>query len=159
MPEMQLQSSDGEVFRVDLKAAGTSDVLRAMIEERGIGSDWTEADIVPLPTIKSDVLKKVLEWSDRHKSDPLLEDINGDRTIDFVTDWDKSFFDGTEGHLLLRIVLAADYLDMKLLLAMGCKAVAGKISGKSPEQIREAFKFSTGLNPEEEDKIKGPTSE
>jgi len=57
--------------------------------------------------------------------------------------------------LLTRYLLqAANYLDIKPLLDVGCKTVANMIKGKSPEEIRKTFNIQNDFTPEEEEQIR-----
>jgi S-phase kinase-associated protein 1 len=49
---------------------------------------------------------------------------------------------------------AANYLDIKPLLDLGCKTVANMIKGKSTEEIRTALNIQHDFTPEEEEQIK-----
>lgn len=49
---------------------------------------------------------------------------------------------------------AANYLDIKPLLDVGCKSVANMIKGKSAEEIRRTFNITNDFTPEEEAQIK-----
>jgi len=51
-------------------------------------------------------------------------------------------------------IQAANYLDIKALLDVGCKTVANMIKGKSPEEIRKTFNIQNDFTPEEEDQIR-----
>lgn len=49
---------------------------------------------------------------------------------------------------------AANYMDIKALLDVGCKTVANMIKGKSPEEIRKTFNIQNDFTPEEEEQIR-----
>jgi len=57
-------------------------------------------------------------------------------------------------HVLMTVPQAANYLDIKALLDVGCKTVANMIKGKSPEEIRKTFNIQNDFTPEEEDQIR-----
>lgn len=61
-----------------------------------------------------------------------------------------------KSHMILTslTVQAANYLDIKPLLDVGCKTVANMIKGKSPEEIRKTFNIQNDFTPEEEDQIR-----
>lgn len=53
-----------------------------------------------------------------------------------------------------NIAQAANYLDIKALLDVGCKTVANMIKGKSPDEIRKTFNIQNDFTPEEEEQIR-----
>ena len=55
---------------------------------------------------------------------------------------------------MLNDCKAANYLDVKGLLDVGCKWVANMIKGKSPEDIRSTFNIRNDFTPEEEEQIR-----
>lgn len=57
---------------------------------------------------------------------------------DDIDEWDADFIK-VENEQLFELILAANYMDIKPLLDLGCKTVANMIKGKTPEQIREMF--------------------
>lgn len=64
----------------------------------------------------------------------------------------ESSFHGSGG--LTKHLQAANYLDIKPLLDVGCKTVANMIKGKSPEEIRKTFNIQNDFSVEEEDQIR-----
>ena len=102
------------------------------------------------------VLRKVLEWCEHHKNDPApAQDDDSDsrkKTTD-IDEWDQKFMQ-VDQEMLFEIILAANYMDIKALLDVGCKTVANMIKGKSPEEIRKTFNIQNDFTPEEEDQIR-----
>jgi S-phase kinase-associated protein 1 len=109
-----------------------------------------------LTQVTDTVLKKVIEWCKHHKDDPPpTQDDDSDsrkKTTD-IEDWDQKFMQ-VDQEMLFEIILAANYMDIKALLDVGCKTVANMIKGKSPEEIRKTFNIQNDFTPEEEDQIR-----
>ena len=67
MPVIKLQSSDGEVFPVDVEIAKQSVTIKTMLEDLGLEEE--EDEVVPLPNVNAAILKKVITWATHHKVD------------------------------------------------------------------------------------------
>lgn len=52
-----------------------------------------------------------------------------------ISDWDRNFIN-VDKETLFEIINAANYLEVKGLLELGCKTVANMIKGKSVEEMR-----------------------
>lgn len=91
MPKIKLQSSDGEVFDVDVEIAKCSITIKTMLEDLGVDED--EEEIVPLPNVNSSILRKVIQWATFHKDDPTPpeDDENKEKRTDDITSWDADF--------------------------------------------------------------------
>lgn len=149
MPYVKLQSSDNEVFEVDVEVAKQSEVIRQMVED----CDYDDFDDEPIPllNVNAAILKKVIEWATHHKDDPppKEDEENREKRTDDIEPFDREFLKVDQG-TLFELILAANYLDMKLLLDVLCKTVANMIKGKTPEEIRKTFNIKHDFKPEEE---------
>jgi len=149
-----LVTSDNEQFVVDKEVAERSVLIKNMLEDVG------ESDQpIPLPNVSAGVLKKVLEYCEHHRGEPLPaadadqnQEDSRKRTTD-ISEWDQKFIT-VDQEMLFEIILAANYLDIKPLLDVGCKTVANMIKGKTPEEIRKLFNIVNDFTPEEEAQIK-----
>ncbi|OZJ03868.1 E3 ubiquitin ligase complex SCF subunit sconC [Bifiguratus adelaidae] len=151
MSKVTLTSSDHEPFIVDKDVAERSVLIKNMLEDVG----ETDAPI-PLPNVNSKVLQKVIKWCEHHRNDPpaTAEDTLDDRKKNTeIEEWDAKFME-VDQETLFEIILAANYLDIKPLLDVGCKTVANMIKGKTPEEIRKTFNIVNDFTPEEEAQIK-----
>jgi len=90
MPNIKLQSSDGEVFSVDVEIAKQSVTIKTMLEDLGVDD---EEEVVPLPNVNAAILKKVIAWSTYHKDDPPPpeDDENKEKRTDDISSWDADF--------------------------------------------------------------------
>ena len=153
MPAIKLQSSDGEIFPVDVLIAKQSVTIKTMLED--LGMDEEDEEEVPLPNVNAATLKKVIQWASYHKDDPPLpeDDDNKEKRTDDISSWDADFLKVDQG-TLFELILAANYLDIKGLLDVTCKTVANMIKGKTPEEIRKTFNIKNDLTPAEEEQIR-----
>jgi len=153
--EVLLVTSDNEQFKVEQAVAYRSMLIKNMVEDVG-----ESENAIPLPNVSASVLKKVLEWCEHHKKDPEpsaaatddLADDSRKKTTE-ISDWDQKFI-SVDQEMLFEIILAANYLDIKPLLDVGCKTVANMIKGKQPEEIRKMFNITNDFTPEEEAQIR-----
>ena len=154
MPNIKLQSSDEEIFEVDVDVARMSVTLRTMLDDLGIEED--DGEPIPVQNVNSSILRKVIQWATYHKNDPPTpeDDDNREKRTDDISSWDADFLKVDQG-TLFEIILAANYLDIKGLLDVTCKTVANMIRGKTPEEIRKTFNIKNDFTPQEEEQIRG----
>jgi len=149
--KVTLTSSDNENFPVDKEVAERSVLIKNMLEDVG------ESDApIPLPNVNSKVLRKVIEWCEHHRTDPPAptdENTEDRKRNTDIEDWDQKLME-VDQEPLFEIILAANDLDIKPLLDVGCKTVANMIKGKSPEEIRKTFNIVNDFTPEEEAQIR-----
>jgi len=146
-----LLSSDNQSLEVQQAVAERSMLIKNLL------ADIPNADEpIPIPNVNETILKKVMEWCEHHVNDaPTAADDDTDtrKKTTEIDDWDQKFMN-VDQEMLFEIILAANYLDIKPLLDVGCKTVANMIKGKSPDEIRKTFNIQNDFTPEEEDQIR-----
>ncbi|KAK4236828.1 E3 ubiquitin ligase complex SCF subunit scon-3 [Achaetomium macrosporum] len=151
--KITLTSNEGTNIEVDRVVAERSMLIKNLIEDL---QDEALNNPIPIPNVNDPVLRKVLEWCEHHRNDAVqtADDDNDNRkkTTD-IDEWDSKFMQ-VDQEMLFEIILAANYLDIKALLDVGCKTVANMIKGKSPEEIRKTFNITNDFTPEEEEQIR-----
>ncbi|KAK4165351.1 E3 ubiquitin ligase complex SCF subunit scon-3 [Cladorrhinum sp. PSN259] len=152
--KVSLQSNDGHRITVDRVVAERSVLIKNLIED--LGDEAVASEAIPLPNVNHAVLQKVVEWCEHHRNDVAQagedDSDNRKKTTD-IEEWDQKFMQ-VDQEMLFEIILAANYMDIKALLDVGCKTVANMIKGKSPEEIRKTFNITNDFTPEEEEQIR-----
>ncbi|KAL4800938.1 E3 ubiquitin ligase complex SCF subunit sconC [Aspergillus venezuelensis] len=150
-----LETSDGKHIETARDLAERSLLIKNLLDDL-CTQEEPPSEAIPIPNVTENVMTKILEWSMHHRNDPLPkegeEDDSRRKTTD-IEEWDQKFMQ-VDQEMLFEIILAANYLDIKALLDIGCKTVANMIKGKSPEEIRKTFNIQNDFTPEEEDQIR-----
>jgi len=134
---IKLNSKDGKDFQVDKKYAWVSNLVKTSMEQD------TAATEIPMPGVKGDVLSKVVDYMNHHKGTepPIIEKPLRSKIMkDVCKDvWDAEFIDkiGEDRQKLYDLILAANYMDIKGLLHLGCAKVASLIKGQPLEKIKD----------------------
>ena len=105
----KLESSDGVIFTVDSAAVNQMVTIQTMIDHEDEDSD----EVTPVPTVKAQVLEKIIQWTDYHK-------IDHEKTEKIA--WYIIYFN-IELKQKFEIIIAADYLEIKSLLNESCQNV------------------------------------
>ncbi|KAF7087980.1 hypothetical protein CFC21_091136 [Triticum aestivum] len=149
-----LKSSDGEEFQVEEAVAMESQTIRHMIED-----DCADNGI-PLPNVDSKILSKVIEYCKKHvQADSKPADASSSTStaapspVEDLKSFDAEFVKVDQA-TLYDPILAANYLNIKVLLDLTCQTVADMIKGKTPEEIRKTFNIKNDFTPEEEAEIR-----
>ena len=153
MPSIKLQSSDGEIFEVDVEITKQSVTIKTMLEDLGMEGEGND-DPVPLPNVNAAILKtghSVVHppqgwpssswgwWEQRKETDD-------------IPVWDQEFLKFHQG-TFFELILAANYLDIKDLLDVMCKTLANMVKGKTPEEIYKNFNIETNFTKEKEAQV------
>ncbi|KAJ1342584.1 hypothetical protein BSLG_002901 [Batrachochytrium salamandrivorans] len=170
---VRLSSSDAQEFTVAKDIAYQSVLIKNMLEDLGDDEDAiltqcrrdcfeSGGGVVLFQDI--DVVRHPFRIGGFHTSRPISadgrrcptttdENKNITKSSEDIDEWDKEFINVDQG-TLFEIILAANYLDMKGLLDLGCKTVANMIKGKTVEEIRKTFNIVNDFTPEEEEQIR-----
>lgn len=98
---------------------------------------------VPIPGVNGDILQLVVNYMKEHKGvEPsIIEKPLRSKVMKEVCPykWDADYIDqiGDNRQQLYDVILAANYLDIKSLLHLGCAKVASLIKGQPLEKIKE----------------------
>ncbi|KAL6869532.1 E3 ubiquitin ligase complex SCF subunit scon-3 [Amphichorda felina] len=150
-----LQSSDQATIEVDRTVVERSMLIKNLLEDLG-ADNITATNPIPVQNVNEAVLRKVIEWCEHHRNDPMQsqdDESDARKKTTEIEEWDQKFMQ-VDQEMLFEIILAANYLDIKPLLDVGCKTVANMIKGKSPEEIRKTFNITNDFTPEEEEQIR-----
>ena len=147
MSSITLQSCDGEIFHVDKTIVIKFKTIKTLLEDCGDEDD----EVIPLSNVSSDILKRVIQWAEHHKNDP-EGDNNQDKIPDEIPSWDSDFLN-VSVTTLLDLNMAANYLDIKGLLALTLRTFANMMTGKTPEELRKTFNIEDDLTEAEKAQI------
>uniref|UniRef100_A0A665X0L7 S-phase kinase-associated protein 1 n=1 Tax=Echeneis naucrates TaxID=173247 RepID=A0A665X0L7_ECHNA len=153
MPTIKLQSSDGEIFEVDVEIAKQSVTIKTMLEDLGM-DDEGDDDPVPLPNVNAAILKKVIQWCTHHKDDPPPpeDDENKEKRTDDIPVWDQEFLKAS-----IRYSPSLTATPSLFSLTAVLSTVANMIKGKTPEEIRKTFNIKNDFTEEEEAQVVIPS--
>jgi S-phase kinase-associated protein 1 len=156
-----LQSNDQppQEYKVLREAAKMSALIKEMLDDQAAESET----VVPVPNVAGNTLKYVIQWVEHHYNldtksvdKPLrgkIEEVVGefDRTFLF-TDLVKNA-NPDEHDLLIDVMMAANFLNIKVLLDMCCACLASMIKNKTSQEIRDFLGIENDFTPEEEAKM------
>ncbi|KAH7711038.1 SKR-1 protein [Aphelenchoides avenae] len=144
MPQQVIcETSDQQQIAVELEVLRLSPTFDDMYKNLGLEEEGGEfPGTFPVKNIEARVFKKVVDWCKAHKGqpDPVSEKdpFTKECTWFEFTDDDRAFFDMPSPELL-KLVMAANYLDIRGLYQYGCQAIAGLIKGKETVEARHVL--------------------
>lgn len=141
-----MTSSDGQKITIDEKSAERSSLMKGLIQ------DYTENSDIPMPDIRGEVLKKVVEYLTHYNdSDPkeIPKPLPSANLLDVTDEWDVTFINSVDLDTTFDIINGANYMDIKPLLDLSCAKIASLMKGKTAEEIRQMFNIECDLTEEE----------
>ena len=117
---LKLKSSQGEVFEVELKVACMSTLIKNMVDDSGTYEE------IPLPNVKTAILRKVIDYCKYHKEsqpEEIQKPLKSFNLIECgVSEWDAEYVN-IEQEVLIELMFAADGLGIKSLWDLTCAKV------------------------------------
>mgnify|MGYP003959120503 CR=1 FL=1 len=169
---MMWKSKDDISYTVSRKAATQSGLVSDATKDESEG-DQTE---VPITDVDGNTLKYIVQWIEYHKDAP-MEEIekplkdkkiikikDDDETI--VSAWDYLFLttdlvragDIKQHDILVDVIMAANYLDIKPLLELSCAAMADIVRNKNRQELCDLFGIENDFTADEEKRAREQNS-
>jgi S-phase kinase-associated protein 1 len=148
---IKLISKDEEAIDIEKKFAFISKLVKTSLE-----SDTSSTE-VPIPGVAAEILQLVCDYMNHHKGvEPAIieKPLRSKLMKDVCKDpWDADYIDkiGDERQKLYDLILAANYMDIKSLLHLGCAKVASLIKGQPLDKIRDILAVNGAKKEESKD--------
>jgi len=124
-----------ETFNIDRKSCELSEYIQTIL----IGD--TDAVTIPTPQVPSRTLKLVVDYLKQHKGkepDPLPCPVRAVNMNQICSEqWDATWIDKFDRKTIFEIILAANYMDIKPLLHLGCAKIATEIKKLDQKEINK----------------------
>jgi len=152
--QIKLLSKPGENVKevnVERKFAFISVLVKTSIE-----NDQSATE-VPLPGVEGPILLEVIRYMEHHRGvePPIVEKPLRSKVMKEVCQdsWDAEYIDtiGDDRQKLYDVILAANYMDIKSLLHLGCAKVASLIKGQPLEKIKDILATNKKKGEEKKD--------
>ncbi len=146
---LNLISSEGKSFSVLVERAKMSELVKTAYDEDA--EDGTPQDI-PLPNLTTAILDAVVQFINQYATDPMTpveKPLKSATVAAMVQPFYATFVDLPQEQIF-ELMLAANYLDLKPLLELTCAAIALKIKGRTPDEIKAEFNITDDWTPEDE---------
>jgi S-phase kinase-associated protein 1 len=160
---LKLTSKDKKEFTLPRGFACISTLIKTSLENDD------KADEVPVLGVTGATLELVINYAKEHKGvePPIIEKPLRSKVMKDVCPcaWDADFIDAIAParQQLYDLILAANYMDIKSLLHLGCAKVASLIKGQPLEKIKEILdpspKKADGKAPDQKDAKAGSAAE
>jgi S-phase kinase-associated protein 1 len=149
--KVMIITTDAKRLYMSRPAAEMCKTIANLVGELGVDSP------IPVPSVTESIMLIVIEYcqyKEQYPNPPESEDKKDERRTDNILPWDKDFMAKLEQPVLFDTIMAANFLECKDLLDLGCKTVANMIKGKSVEELRTTFHLKNEFTPEEEKKVR-----
>lgn len=143
--EISLRSKEGRELTLRKSWANVSSLVRTSLEND------SSAKEIPILGVRHAILALIVEYMKHHKGKepPIVEKPLRSKKMKDVckAPWDADFIDRftEDRQTLYNLILAANYMDIKGLLHLGCAKVASLIKGQPLEKIKDILDPKTPI--------------
>ena len=148
--EIQISSSDGNIYKISKKAAMRSKLLKGMIE------DFPDEISFPLKSIKGNILEKIKEYLIHYKDEEpekIEIPLKSNNFSECVNNWDFNFL-GNDVDIIFDLLEAANYMDIKPLHELVSAYLGSNIRGINSNNIFKDFEIEELTEKEKEQMLK-----
>ena len=145
---VKFKTSDDQEITAPVKLVIKSVTINAMIDE-----NFDFEDFIPLPEITKATFEKVLVYlqhiEDGNAAPEIEKPLRSNEMKDVTTEFYAEFVNHDDD-TVQDIILAANWLDIKDLLALSCAKMGSVIRGLTIPEFRKRFNIVNDFTPEEE---------
>ena len=145
-----LTSSDEQKFEIDIESTKLSETLIGLIDNNN--PDQT----IPLTDVKSDILKKIVEYLTHYKGvEPksIPKPLPSSNLSDSIDEWEINFINGIELDNLYDLINGANYMTINSLVDLASAKIASLIKDRTVEEMRTMLNIKCDLSEEELKKL------
>ena len=146
---IKFSTCDGQEVSAEKKLVMRASTVASMIDD-----NFDPDDVIPLPEITHKTFVKVLDFLkhvDLGNAPPTIEKpLRSNDMRDVTTEFYAEYINVPTDDEVQDIILAANYLDIKELLALGCAKMGSIIRGLTIPEFRKRFNIVNDFSPEEE---------
>ena len=146
-PKVTLVSNDGVEVQATLTAVKKCVTLSTMLEV--LDESKTANQAIPVPGVDGETLRAVIEWCEQDI--PKFEEA-ATEIPELVNNFHRNVV--PNGDLFFKLIDAANYLEIEVLLQYALHQLARTIEPMSTEEMREYLNIKNDFTPEEEAELR-----
>ena len=147
--EIQIISSEGKIYKISKKASMRSSILKGMME------DYPDDKSFPMKNIKGNILEKIKDYLIHYENEEPKEitiPLVSNNFNECVDAWDYNFL-GNDFDVVLELLSAANYLDIKPLYELISAYLGANIRGMNSNTIFKDFEIDELTDKEKEEML------
>jgi S-phase kinase-associated protein 1 len=144
--EITLVSSENKQFKIAEKAAVRSKLIQ------GILTDYEKGEDLPLPEVNSETLETVIKYLEHYVNDEPKEipkPLKDGDLSKILEPWDYEYISKVSLENSIKLVNAANYMDIGSLLQLSCCRIASEMVDRPVDEVQKLFGIECDMTEEE----------